>query len=308
MRLRIPWQLVVAGLFASLIFGVGPAGAIIRRHDVPDREYVVDADEFPGLVDLLSPGDCMASLVGSRWLLTAAHCAHDVPVDHAIEVAGREHEVAGVVCHPGYSGDKHDLALVRLRKSVRDVQPLPLYRKRDEHGQRVVFVGRGDTATGSGGQREASLDFQTRQATNIVARTSQAWLEFVFDEPGSPGSTPLEGISGDGDSGGPALIDVDGELHIAGISSWQDARRRKLGKYGVHEFYARVSSYGDFLDETLDPDWEGEFRACPAEGCSMHAWRGGTPAHAAPLFLLALALCRRRKRRMPRGSVSQARA
>jgi len=50
-------------------------------------------------------------------------------------------------------------------------------------------------------------------------------------------------------SGGPALIATAEGLAVAGVSSWQDARRRKIGTYGVHDFYARVSSDLEFIDE-----------------------------------------------------------
>jgi hypothetical protein len=65
------------------------------------------------------------------------------------------------------------------------------------------------------------------------------WLQMRFDRP--PGCTPLEGVCGESDSGGPALVESDGALAIAGVSSWQD-HDGPLGTYGCIEHYARVSS------------------------------------------------------------------
>lgn len=61
----------------------------------------------------------------------------------------------------------------------------------------------------------------------------------------------LEGISGPGDSGGPAFLEIDGVIFLAGVSSWQDNRAQggRQGVYGVLEYYARVSSYVGWIDE-----------------------------------------------------------
>jgi secreted trypsin-like serine protease len=59
-----------------------------------------------------------------------------------------------------------------------------------------------------------------------------------FDPP--PGCTALEGVGGEGDSGGPAIVRTTHALTIAGISSWQD-HSGTLGSYGCVEHYARVS-------------------------------------------------------------------
>jgi secreted trypsin-like serine protease len=61
----------------------------------------------------------------------------------------------------------------------------------------------------------------------------------------------LEGISGPGDSGGPALIGRNNELYIVGISSNQEGEGHKKGTYGVIEYYTRISSYYNWLVKTM---------------------------------------------------------
>ena len=277
-----------AAIFALTFFvGKSEVGAIMRRHDLLDADYLVSADAYPAIVDLLEPGDCLATLVEPRWLLTAAHCAADIPELHSVRVGGAQVDVEGVVCHPDYEGFTNDVALVRLAAEVSNVSPIALYRERDEADQAVLFVGRGDHGTGREGQREASNDGQTRQATNTVHDASTHWLEFVFNQPSDGEVTPLEGLSGDGDSGGPALIDTPSGPQVAGISSWQDARRRKIGTYGVHDYYTRVSGQLAFIEETKGPNWDGEYRDCPPEcGCRTV----GAPSSRGPLAPLSLSL------------------
>ena len=63
----------------------------------------------------------------------------------------------------------------------------------------------------------------------------------------------MEGISGPGDSGGPAFIFVAGKGYLAGISSGQSTRatKGKEGVYGVREYYVRVSSYVNWISTTI---------------------------------------------------------
>jgi len=292
-----PSTAIASVLMIAIVTLSGNAHAIMRRHDLPDSEYVVDAQAYPQIVDLLEPGDCLGTLIAPTWLLTAAHCAAYLPSGHSIAIAGVDHEVEGVVCHPSYDGDEHDFALVKLVDAVDDVMPLALYRRDDEKGQRVLFVGRGDTGNGHQGQRRSTNDGLTRAATNTVSNTERAWLEFVFNEPGDSGVTDIEGLSGDGDSGGPALIATAEGLAVAGVSSWQDARRRKIGTYGVHDFYARVSSDLEFIDEITAADWDGDFRSCPEEGCGCRTtWREGSAPPTALIMGCVIIVVRPRRK------------
>ena len=264
------------------------AFAIIRRHDLADEAYVVDARAYPAVADLLEPGDCLATLIAPQWALSAAHCVRHLDVPHALTFGGETVGVRGKVCNERFDGVRHDIALVHLESAV-SVEPIPIHRGDDELGRRVILVGRGDTATGLTGQDGATLDGLTREATNTVAEATSRWLKFRFDAPTDPGVTDREGISGDGDSGGPAFIETADGLELAGLSAYQDASGSRLGKYGVTEVYTRVSRYQDFVDEVTGPEWDGDYQGC--DTCSAgHASKGSF------LWILALALVRRTRR------------
>src|SRR5262249_54492546 len=88
-----------------------------------------------------------------------------------------------------------------------------------------------------------------RGATNKIDAADKEWLYFTFDSPET--ATDLEGISGPGDSGGPALIQVNGKLYIAGVSVWGNPGKNGRGTYGAREGYTRVSSYYDWITGIL---------------------------------------------------------
>jgi hypothetical protein len=76
-------------------------------------------------------------------------------------------------------------------------------------------------------------------------------LVFRFDAPTDENVTPLEGISGPGDSGGPAFIELADSLYITGLSVAQDSAGRERGTYGVWEFYTRVSPQVEWIQTTV---------------------------------------------------------
>ena len=64
------------------------------------------------------------------------------------------------------------------------------------------------------------------------------------------GTLDLEGVSGPGDSGGPAFIEKDGILYVAGVISTQTFKGigEREGLYGILDYYTRVSSYLDWIE------------------------------------------------------------
>lgn len=228
---------------------------MIIRHDRSDRDSLVKEEQWPALTSFFH-GYGGASLIAPTWLLTAAHVVQNIPdeVHLSVELAGKRYRTARTILHPDFDrewsaedeDDEHetvDLALVELETPVTDVLPFDLYDRFDEQGQEVLLLGRGEFGNGIRGVRGA--DRGLRQATNQVAEVNAYWLKMRFDAP--PAGTWLEGVCGNGDSGGPALIKQADRFLLAGVSSWQKQGGRPLGIYGCVEHYTRVSSFTGWI-------------------------------------------------------------
>ncbi len=247
------------------------AGAVVIRDDVDDARYRVPASEFPALADM--PGEGHGVLITPQWVITAAHV---LPRHHALEqvvINGKARAVERVVVHPGYAGlpealaeqavatgewmlavvqiaSSDDIALVRLKHPVTDVTPVALHVHGDELGRTVEILGKGATGTGVAGQDpDGSHRTVLRRAFNTVTSAHERWFCYVFDAPAS--ALPLEGKTGSGDSGGPVLVQVEGQRRLAGLASWGfihgDVRTVRAGRYGQFTCNVRLSHYAHWI-------------------------------------------------------------
>jgi secreted trypsin-like serine protease len=267
---RLLWLIVL--LVAS---STATASAIVIRHDVDDSKYRIPASDFPALVDM--PGEGHGVLIAPQWVITAAHT---IPGHSGLEhvvLNGASRDVERVVMHSGYktvpqdlidqamaSGEailivvflasSDDIALVKLTQPVTDVAPVTVYKDSDEPGHVVKIVGKGATGTGDTGHDPRGPNrTELRRAFNKITSAYDRWFCYVFDQP--PLALPLEGISGNGDSGGPVLIQVEDQWLLAGLSSWKvvqgDVRTARPGLYGQTACNVRLSHYVEWIESVI---------------------------------------------------------
>lgn len=224
------------------LIAIPQAHGIVIRDDVSDRKYQELGEQYSSSVAYI--GGCVATLVEQYWLLTAAHCMRDEGrnLETALHLEA-PYRVKEIFVHPS-----RDIALIQLKDPIRNGKPANLYNQINEVGQAVVFVGNGGFGNGRDGL--SGDDGEIRGATNTVIEASKCNLVFLFDTPKT--ATNLEGISGPGDSGGPAFVEIDKTLYVVGVSAYQKSNGFKEGHYGVKEYYTRVSSHYPWLRGIVD--------------------------------------------------------
>jgi secreted trypsin-like serine protease len=181
-------------------------------------------------------------------LLTAAHCVlteggaplanptfrifrgndfNDANVEDWITI-----DPSNVHPHPGFKGAAHDIAVLVLDQPE-DVRPLAVTLRpltNADVGASVRLVGYGATVASSGD--DDGFGVKRTLTTKIGG------LEDGFVKVGGPGQTACGG-----DSGGPALMTIDGVETLIGVDSFSDAQP----DCSAEEFYQRVDAEADFL-------------------------------------------------------------
>lgn len=238
-------------VIAALAIASFNAMGIVIRHDVSDSYYRASLADFPPLATLYQVG-AHGTLIAPHWVVTAAHTVFCMTPGSYLDIGGRLREVEARYAHHRYQrGQEHDIALVKLKQPVMYVTPARLYHLSDEVGQAIWFIGSGGSGNGKEGQTISYKENAgiLRKAQNRVIDVDDGELFFTFDE--GDDAMPLEGVSGNGDSGGPAFLSQNGIFYLLGISSRNDSWFKSIGEYGVNEVYTRISYYRDWIDKVM---------------------------------------------------------
>jgi len=250
------------------------AGAIVIRDDVDDARYRMDGAAFPALVDM--PGEGHGVLIAPRWVVTAAHAAPMDGMDVDVVISGHARKVERVFVHPGYrkmpdalgqealaTGNpsrvhaflaaSDDIALIKLVSPVEGIVPVRLYRGSAEVARTATLMGKGATGNGAEGQAvDAPHRAALRRADNVITGANELYVWYRFDPP--PLGLPLEGVLGSGDSGGPLIVEEQGEWQLVGLGSWITAlpeHALDAGFYGQVVHNVRVSRYVGWIESVV---------------------------------------------------------
>jgi hypothetical protein len=258
-------------LFLSVIFFSTFVEAVVKRHDVPPDNYVIN--KMPEY-QINMPHEGHGVLIHSQWVVTVAHAIFYDYVGKELLIGDNAYQIESVHIHPDYTepnkslfkGDlaplmsffksRSDIALIKLATTVSNVNPIKIYQDRNEKGKTITVYGKGATGNGLIGENiETKSLGEINQFQNIVENAKGNWLAFKFDQ--SVNALPLEGMHGSGDSGGASVVFQQGVPLLVGLSSWQLGHGNisdfKGGLYGANAYQVRLSSYYEWIESVLNP-------------------------------------------------------
>ncbi len=189
----------------------------------------------------------MGTKIGDRFVVTAAHVAGQFSAGDMIG-ADATMQVADIHYAPDGPSMERDIAIIELESAFIGGDFVPLCNDTPGVGTRVAIIGAGDI--GDGRRGVTGRGDGVLAAENTIDEQFPGVLSFLFDAPDDSAATYLEGVSGPGDSGGPAYVLEDGRHCVAGISSGQDTGDdgELEGRYGAREYYVDVAFHRQWID------------------------------------------------------------
>jgi hypothetical protein len=217
--------------------GTGPGPNPMPMGDEP-TEYIIGGElsrTFAATGALVSYGGspfCTATLVTRELVLTAAHCVQRASAQSIFFVIGSDPSspsaqsaVSRITMHRDWVGSVSygsDLAVLRLVTPIDSVKPVVLHGgdARALVGQTMTLVGYGASASPACDGRGVDGGVRRRVSVGIDAVANQ-WISYAFRGSGAC----------NGDSGGPAFVEVGGQWRQVGVTSWGDQCCVRHGNY-----------------------------------------------------------------------------
>ncbi|WP_035844801.1 S1 family peptidase [Kitasatospora azatica] len=196
---------------------------------------------------------CGASLISANWAVTAAHCVeghtadeYTVRVGSADRAAGGETgNVSRIVAHPDYN-TTNDIALIQLAQPVRAI-PIAIADSA-EVGSATRLLGWGQETPQPGGDNgpDQLKELDTALVGAGCGNGYDPGTELCVNSPQGPDGSNQGACYGD--SGGPAITQVNGEWRLIGATSRSGGGSRCAADPSI---YTNVTAYKEFIQNAM---------------------------------------------------------
>ncbi|KAG7306941.1 hypothetical protein JYU34_007064 [Plutella xylostella] len=197
---------------------------------------------------------CGGSIISSRFVLTAAHCAEGSIAaftkatvgSNLLNQGGKSYPVDKFIIHEDYDGYviKNDISLAKLSEPIKfniNVQPIPLPEQNTEGGADLLLSGWGTTTYPGSTPNELQWINLTALTVDECQRRLAA-INPVYDNQICSLTKTGQGAC-HGDSGGPLVADGA----VVGVVSWGMPCAR-----GYPDVYTRVYSFKAWIQKEMD--------------------------------------------------------
>ncbi|MGW2084552.1 S1 family peptidase [Streptomyces sp. NPDC001880] len=253
-----------AGRFAAVALAAtacvtamsGSANAIVNGQEATQRyPFMATLPQWAGEVH----AQCGASLIDSRWLVTAAHCVNPKALDGIVRIGSHDRESGGTVrhvkrtvTHPAYDVESdpstNDIALVELDHPVKE-KPIRIAKSVGEPGTPTRLFGFG-TVLDTHNLPDAVFPDRLQQLDTRIGAVNEC-------SPGRADKTRICTVSRTpgamacfGDSGGPQIQrGRDGRWELVGVTSGDGDTDPTCGT--GPGMYTNVPAYAKWIDKTI---------------------------------------------------------
>jgi hypothetical protein len=238
---------------------------------------------------------CGGSIIGSTWVVTAAHCTKDeagaaIPVSTMfVQVGandpvnkpldGKTYAVSEAIVNEGYNDQTllNDIALLRLQDTINFANAKPIkFVTSDDVAEGAIVPGVMSTVTGWGythvnpNVRPAALQkVQLPIVSTDVATTVWGTI---------PATDLMAGfLNGNkdacnGDSGGPLVVPILDEFKLAGIVSWGSSNCNTYGAYTrISDFETWIRTKTGIAKDFKPPTPQGDSIICQGTESSQYS-------------------------------------